>query len=150
MNHWVFVTSPENFARTAELGFTLGGVKARQRNKAARFAPGDHALYYLTGAKAFGGSVTVRSEAYEDHSPIWVAKKAGEDYPYRFEIAADMVLSDSARWVPAESLLDQLDYPRRWPREHWTLAFQGNVHEWSAADFAVVRRALRAAAGRPD
>ncbi len=149
MNHWVIVTSPDNFARSAERGFRLQGVKSRQRNRAARFAAGDKALFYLTGVKAFAGAITVRGAAYEDHTPIWVGKKAGEDYPYRFETSPDVVITDPEHWVPAETLLDDLDYPGKWPRQHWTLAFQGNVHEWSRKDFTVVRRALAAAARRP-
>ncbi len=146
--HWVFVTSVDNFRRSADRQFRLQGVKARQRNKAARFRPGDRALYYLTGVKAFAGAIHIRGEAYEDHTPIRVGKKPGEDYPFRFDIAPDIVLLDSERWVPAQSLLDELAYPRKWPREHWTLAFQGNVHEWTAQDFSVVRTALEQAADR--
>jgi hypothetical protein len=142
---WVIVTGRDNFARTAERGFTVQGVKSRQRRKAETFAPGDTALFYVTGVKAFAGAVTISSEVWEDHTVIWESKP-GEDYPWRFEIAPRLVLTDEADWIPAETLVDDIAYCRKWPREHWTLAFQGNVHAWSDDDAAVVLGALSAAA----
>ena len=59
--YWIIVGSPDNFARTAELGFTVQGLKSRHRKKAERMKPGDKIVYYLTGRKAFGGIVTIES-----------------------------------------------------------------------------------------
>ncbi|MDQ1724966.1 MAG: hypothetical protein QOG52_1994 [Frankiaceae bacterium] len=145
MSSWVIVTGYDNFGRTAERGFTVQGVKSRQRRKAEAFRPGDTALYYVTGVKAFAGAVTIQSESWEDHELIWTSKP-GEDYPWRFEIAPRIVLTDEADWIPAISLIDQVEYCQKWPREHWTLAFQGNVHSWSDTDAAVVLDALAATA----
>jgi hypothetical protein len=78
---------------------------------------------------------------------VW-ASKPGEDYPWRFEIRPEVVLDEPDRWVPAEDLLENLEFPRRWPRQHWRLAFQGNIRAWPDADYRVVRTALEAAAGR--
>jgi hypothetical protein len=33
---------------------------------------------------------------------------------------------------------------KRWPKEHWRLAFQGNVHELDAQDFDVIEAAIAA------
>ncbi len=44
-----------------------------------------------------------------------------------------------------ESLLADLAFVKKWPAPHWRLAFQGNVHELSDADFAVAERAVVAA-----
>ena len=145
MSSWVIVTGYDNFFRTAERKFTVQGVKSRQRRKAAAFAPGDTALYYVTGVKAFAGAVTITSETWEDHELIWTSKP-GEDYPWRFEIAPRLVLADEADWIPAISLIDNISYVQKWPRENWTLAFQGNVHAWSDEDAAVVLDALEGTA----
>ena len=146
MSSWVIVTGYDNFGRTAERGFTVQGVKSRQRRKAEAFRPGDTALYYVTGVKAFAGAVTIKSESWEDHELIW-SSKPGEDYPWRVEIAPKIVLTDEADWIPAISLIDDIQYCQKWPREHWTLAFQGNVHSWSDEDAAVVLDALAVTAG---
>ena len=50
-------------------------------------------------------------------------------------------------WVSAEELAGELDHVRRWPREHWTLAFQGQIRPVSERDAALLMERLRAAAG---
>src|SRR6266545_2021527 len=44
--------------------------------------------------------------------------------------------------VAATSLLPQLRFVKRWPSEHWRLAFQGNVHELEEHDFSVIEDAV--------
>ena len=46
------------------------------------------------------------------------------------------------RFVPAVSLLDDLEYVRRWPREHWQLAFQGQLRTVSGHDAELLRKRL--------
>lgn len=145
--YWIVVGSPDNFERTAERGFGVQGFKSRHRRKAERMADGDRLLWYVTGDQAFAGAATVRGPYFEDHEPIWSSgKKKDEDYPWRVPIEADVVLPRSA-WVPAEGLAHKMAHVARWPAEHWRLAFQGNVHEISADDFALVFEALQEAAG---
>ena len=78
---------------------------------------------------------------FEGRTPIWVSTGRPDAYPWRFRIARDTV-RDAADAVPAVSLVDRLAFPRRWPRAHWRLAFQGNLHEIGRRDFAVIERAL--------
>ncbi|MDQ3537374.1 MAG: EVE domain-containing protein [Actinomycetota bacterium] len=138
-------TSPDNVARTAELGWKLQGIKSRRGKTAREIHPGDRLVYYVSKAAAFAAVVEVTSEHFEDHDPIWTSKP-GEDYPWRFEIRADVAIDDPARWVPAEDLREQLEFPRKWPAEHWKLAFQGNIRAWPEHDLQIVREALAGAA----
>ena len=145
--YWIVVGSPDNFARTAELGFTVQGLKSRHRKKAERMTPGDKMIYYITGKKAFGGIVTIESPYYEDHEVIWQSgdvKKAAEDYPFRVKISADVVLP-LADAIDAEPLARRMSYVAKWPQANWTLAFQGNVHEIGVEDYTLIREALEAA-----
>jgi hypothetical protein len=64
-----------------------------------------------------------------------------DPYPWRFKIARDIVL-DPKDAVPAAELVDRLAFTRRWPRPHWRLAFQGNLHQIGRRDFSVIERAL--------
>lgn len=141
MTIWCLTTSPDNFERTAELGWKVQGIKARREKTAKQIAPGDKVIYYVTKHVAFGAIVEVTSEYFEDHDPIWVSKP-GEDYPWRFEIRPEVVVTDPERWVPAEELYEALEFPKRWPPEHWKLAFQGNIREWPEHDYEVVKAAL--------
>ena len=135
------VTTPENYRRTRARQFTVQGVKARHRRKAERIAPGDRVCWYLVGIAGFVATATVTSPAFEDATPIWVSTGRPDPYPWRFKIARG-VARDPDDAVPAASIVERLAFPRRWPRAHWRLAFQGNLHEIGRRDFAVIERAL--------
>ena len=147
MTVWCVTTGPDNFLKTAELGWKIQGIKSRRRPTAAQMKPGDRLVYYITEVAAFGGIVEVTSEYFEDHELHWTSKP-GEDYPWRVEITPEIVIEDPARWVPADELRDALEFPRKWPPENWKLAFQGNVRAWPEADCKTVRKALQKAAKR--
>ena len=140
-NHWMIVSSAENFEISRSRGFSVQGIKSRHRKKAEKMAPGDRVLYYLTGVQQFGGTASITSEYFEDHQPIWDSKKKGEDYPFRFEIKPDVILEPDS-YVDAKDVVPHLEYVRRWPPEHWHLAFQGNVHLLSETDFRFVEEQL--------
>lgn len=147
--YWMLVSSPDNFERARALGFPLLAMKSRHIRKAEKVQPGDRILYYATGVMAFAGSFTVTSTFYESHEPLFHSKKDGEDYPYRFSVKADLTLP-AARFVAVTSLLPDLTWVKKWPVDHWHLAFQGNVHALSADDFATIERAIeRAGVGEP-
>ena len=144
---WILTGSPENHRATAAHGFTVIGLKERNRNRATEIRPGDRIVFYLTGAKAFGGSIRIEGEVYEDRAKIWPGKPGKVDaYPWRFPTAPETVL-DESEWIPAETLADALDHVGKWPREHWTLAFQGQLRPVSEHDGKLLCQALRAAAG---
>lgn len=142
--YWIIVGSPENFARTRELGYTVQGIKSRHRKKAERMRPGDKIAWYVTGLKAFGGIATITSPYFEAHDRVWTSgdpNKATEDYPYRVEIEADTILDEGA-YVEAEPVARRMTYVSKWPAANWTLAFQGNVHEVPESDFELIRNAI--------
>jgi hypothetical protein len=141
----MLVSSPEHSETSRARGFDLAAMKSRHRKKAERVVAGDRVLFYVTGQQAFAGTATATGGYYEDHQLIWRGKK-DDPYPFRFPIHADVILP-AGQFVPAVTLLERLEYPRRWPREHWHLAFQGNVHSLSPEDFQTIEEALRAAAG---
>lgn len=143
MTTWCLTTSPCNFARTAELGWTVQGIKSRRRPTALRIAPGDRVVYYVAQVMAFAAIAEVTSTSFEDHELIWTSGP-GEDYPWRFTIRAEAVL-DEPHWVPAAAVQERLEFPRRWPPQHWRLAFQGNIRPWPHHDYEIVRTALTAA-----
>jgi hypothetical protein len=144
-NRWVIVSSPENFATTAELGFTLQGIKSRHRKKAEQIRPGDTVIYYITGKQALAAIAQVTSSYFEDQTRVWNCKsnRDTEVYPFRFRLAPDLILPESA-YLPAQDLAGQLTYLKKWPAEHWRLGFQGNIHLWPEADYQLAREAMLA------
>jgi hypothetical protein len=144
---WILTGSPENFAATREHGFRLVGMKEGRRRQAEAMEPGDVVVFYLTRVGRFAGAVRLNSELFEDREPVWPGKPGKADaYPWRFATEPVVVL-DEGDWVPAEELKDELEHVRKWPPEHWTLAFQGQLRTVSDADAEVLLERLSAAAG---
>ena len=135
--YWMVVSSPDNFRKTREHGFSIQGLKSRHRRRVETMRIGDRVLYYVTGRMGFAATVTVASPMYEDHTPIWRSSRRDEDNPWRVHIRPDVVLEE-IDWVPAKELAYRLDYVRKWPPEHWTLAFQGHIHALPRADFTII------------
>jgi hypothetical protein len=146
---WILTGSPENYAATAEHGFSVIGLKELRRNFALQFETGDRIVLYLTKRMVFAASIRVTGEMFEDRTKLWPGKPGKADaYPWRFESRPELVLDDDAR-LPAEVVKDELDHIRKWPAEHWKLAFQGQLRTVSDADAALLLDRLRAAAGAP-
>lgn len=139
--YWMLVSSPENFERARLLGFPTLAMKRRHIRKAERVQPGDRVVYYATGQMAFTGTFTVTSPFFESHEQLFQSKKDGEDYPYRFHVQPDHVLAASD-FVAAATVLPDLQFVKKWPAANWHLAFQGNVHTLSEADFATIESAI--------
>jgi hypothetical protein len=143
---WVLTGSLDNFRATAEHDFRLIGMKERRRRLAEQVSKGDVIVLYVTGVQAFGGSLKVVGDMFEDRMKIWPGKPKNPDpYPWRFETAPVIVLEEED-FVPAEVLAQQLEHVRKWPAEHWHLAFQGQLRTISYKDAVVIDRALRDAA----
>lgn len=144
---WVLTGSPENYAVTREHGFTVIGMKERRRRQALDMEPGDRIVLYLTRVMAFAASVRITGRMYEDRTPLWPGKPGKADpYPWRLQTEPELVLEEDGM-VAAETLVDELEHIRKWPREHWKLAFQGQLRTISERDAAVLLDRMAAAAG---
>lgn len=131
---WILTGSPANFAVTRDLGFSVIGFKERRRRQALEMEVGDRIVFYITKVSAFAASALVAGELFEDREPIWPGKPGSPDqYPWRIPIAPELVL-DEAEWIPAESLVGELEHIAKWPPEHWKLAFQGQLRTITPAD----------------
>jgi hypothetical protein len=56
---------------------------------------------------------------------------------------------DEGDFVPAVELAGELEHVRKWPAEHWQLAFQGQLRTVSEADAELLERRIRAGARAP-
>jgi hypothetical protein len=144
--HWLLVSSAENFEVSRKRGFDVAGMKSRHRKKAETVQTGDTVFFYMVGVQAVGGLAEVVGEYFEDHTHIWDSRKEGEEYPFRFPIKP-LIILEKEQFVPIADVADALEYPKRWPKEHWKLAFQGNVHKLNEDDFHIIKSALESAKG---
>jgi predicted RNA-binding protein len=144
--NWILTGSLENFRINVERGFDVIGFKEGRRRQAEEFEPGDEIFFYLTGVQAFGGIARVKSEMFEDRTPIWPGKKGkAEAYPWRVEAEPVLILPED-RFVPAEELAMELEHVRKWPADHWHLAFQGQLRTIGDADAKLLSKRLASTA----
>ncbi|MEA2443386.1 MAG: hypothetical protein QOJ12_678 [Thermoleophilales bacterium] len=142
---WVLTGSLDNFRATREHGFQVAGMKERRRAMAESMEPGDLIVFYVTVVKSFGAIARITGAMYEDRTQIWPGKPGKVDaYPWRFETEPVLVL-DEGSFVPAEQLAGDLEHVRKWPAEHWTLAFQGQLRTITDADLELIEERMRAA-----
>ena len=142
-SHWMIVTTPDHFEITRQRGFDLVGIATRHRKKAERMAPGDRVLHYVSQLRVFPATATVVSGFFEDRRPIWPDDGPRPDlFPWRVRTRPDLVLQEY-EYLDAHQIVPRLLYVKRWAPEDWPLAFQGQVHLLSAADFALVEREMR-------
>jgi predicted RNA-binding protein len=140
--NWILTGSLENFRINLKRGFDVIGFKERRRRMAEEFEPGDEIFFYVTGVQAFGGIARVKSEMFEDRTSIWPGKKGKpEAYPWRVEAEPVLILSEE-KFVPAEELVTELEHVRKWPPDHWHLAFQGQLRTIGEADAELLRERL--------
>src|SRR4051794_33274291 len=145
---WVLTGSLDNFRATRDRDFRLIGAKEGRRRMAEQIEPGDGIVFYVTGVQAFGGIVRVTGDMYEDRTKVWPGKPGKADaYPWRFATAPVLIL-DEDDFVPAEDLARDLEHVRKWPADHWHLAFQGQLRTVSDADAKLLQSRL-AEAARP-
>jgi hypothetical protein len=144
---WILTGSPENFEVTRERGFRLIGMKERRRLQALEMEPGDRIVFYLTKVQRIAGSVLIAGPMFEDREPVWPgAPKKRDPYPWRFDTEPEVILEED-EWIAAETLARDLEHVRKWPAEHWTLAFQGQLRTVSDQDAELLLDRMTAAAG---
>ena len=151
---WILTGSLENFRINVERGFREIGFKERRRNQAEEFEPGDEVFFYVTGVQAFGGLARVKSEMFEDRARIWPGQNKRrpqkpppdrpEIYPWRVEAEPLLILPED-EFVPAEELATELEHVRKWPPDHWHLAFQGQLRTIGERDATLLRERLTSA-----
>ena len=147
---WVLTGGIENFRIYVKRNFDVIGMKEKRVRQAEQFEPGDEIVFYVTGVKAFGAIARVTSPMFEDREPIWPQgkKKYVEEYPWRVHAEPVLVL-DEDRFLPAESLLGEMEHLQKWPPEHWTLGFQGQLRTVGDADADLLHERMKAAAEAP-
>jgi hypothetical protein len=143
---WVLTGSLDNFRATREHGFEVIGAKERRRGMAEQIEPGDLIVFYVTGVQALGGIIRVTGDMFEDRTPLWPGKPRNPDpYPWRFETEPVVTLEEDL-FVPAVEVVGGLEHARKWPPEHWHLAFQGQLRTVSDRDAELLERRIREAA----
>jgi predicted RNA-binding protein len=145
MTYWIVVGSEENMRIAEERGWDMFGFKSTRRSEVAGMKPGDRLIFYLTKIMKFGGIAEVVSDYYEDHEKVFRSeKKPKEDYPWRVKIKKVTVLTPE-QYLDVREIGPTMDYVKKWPPEHWRLAFQGNLHQIPESDYKLIEGLMREA-----
>ena len=144
-NYWIVVGSEENMRIAEARGFDIFGFKSTRRSEVSRMQPGDKLIFYLTKIMKFGGLAEVTSDYFEDHAKVFRSvKKAGEDYPFRVKVKPVVILQPD-QYLDVKEIAPGMAYTKKWPAQHWRLAFQGNLHEIPPEDFERIASLMRQA-----
>ncbi len=146
-SYWIVVGSEENMRRAEARGFDIFGFKSTRRGEVAQMRPGDKLIFYLTKIMKFGGLASVTSEYFEDHTKLFKSeKKPQEDYPFRVSVKPEIILATD-QYLDVKEIAPRMQYPKKWPPEHWRLAFQGNLHQIPQEDYDLILSEMKATAG---
>ena len=145
MTYWIVVGSEENMRIAEERGWDMFGFKSTRRAEVAGMKPGDHLIFYLTKIMKFGGIAEVTSDYYEDHEKVFRSVKPKEDYPWRVKVKKITVLTPE-QYLDVREIGPTMAYVKKWPPEHWRLAFQGNLHKIPDSDYKMIERLMQEAA----
>jgi predicted RNA-binding protein len=146
MTYWIVVGSEENMRIAEARGFDIFGFKSTRRSEVSKMKPGDKLIFYLTKTMKFGGLAEVTSDYFEDHEKVFKSKeKPGEDYPWRVKVKPEIILSPD-QYLDVREIAPTMAFTKKWPAEHWRLAFQGNLHEIPAEDYEKIAELMREAA----
>lgn len=153
MAYWIVVGSEENMRIAEARGFDIFGFKSTRRREVSRMRPGDRLVFYLTGIMKFGGIAEVTSEYFEDATPVFRSKKRvpgtaqgrAETYPFRVNVRPVTILRPD-QYLDVKEIAPALQYTKKWPTEHWRLAFQGNLHEIPEGDYRLIESLVQQAA----
>ena len=144
MQAWIAVGSAENFELMRERGFDLAAFKSSRRKQSAEMQPGDRIVFYLTKVVQFGGIAEITSEAFEDETDIGLrseSKGEVESYPYRVE-TKPLVVPEPGDYVDVREITELLDKTRNFGPKKLGMAFRGNLHKISDADYRQIESLL--------
>ncbi|MSP22236.1 MAG: EVE domain-containing protein [Dehalococcoidia bacterium] len=146
MQPWIVVSSPDNFELLRGRKFDLCAFKSSRKKQSSDMRPGDRIIHYLTGQVQFGGIVEVTGEMFEDASDIGLSAKADKPdaYPYRIPTKPFVILYPD-RYIDVREITDLLDKTRKLGPKKLGMAFRGNLHRISDADYAAIERLMREA-----
>ncbi len=144
MTYWIVVGSEENMRIAEDRGFDMFGFKSTRRTEVAGMKAGDRLIFYLTKIMKFGGIAEVTSDYYEDHEKVFRSVKPKEDYPWRVKIKQITVLTPE-QYLDVREIGPTMEYVKKWPPEHWRLAFQGNLHKIPEADYKLIEGLMQEA-----
>jgi hypothetical protein len=144
-NYWLDLFTGTTWEEFKKHGANVSGFRHRRRKLARSIKPGDYLICYLTGVSRFIGVLEVKSDCFEDHTPIW------DDavFPIRFEVELVHELTPATA-IPVQSLKDTLSiFQNLTSPNAWTGFFRGSPHMFTQGDGRAIVDAIQNALANP-
>ena len=139
MNHWLVVTSPDNFKYDrAALKFKYQGLPYRFRKQVQRMSIGDRVVYYIMKLQKFGATATITGDYFQDETKIWT--NDDEMWPARRPSKPDIVLEDD-ELIDAKKLVPDLSFIEN--KDSWGVYFQGSIKMIPEEDFRLIESEMK-------
>ena len=147
MQAWIVVGPPAHFESLRDRSFDVCAFESSRRKQSGEMRPGDRIVFYLTGDVQFGGIVEVISEMFEDEADIGLradskdAASDAETYPFRVR-TFPWVIPPPGKYVEVREIAELLDKTRALGPKKLGMAFRGNLHKISEADYDQIEKLL--------
>ncbi|HEW79929.1 MAG TPA: EVE domain-containing protein [Phycisphaerales bacterium] len=144
-NYWLDLFTGTTWEEFKKHGANVSGFRRRRRRLAKKIRPGDYLICYLTGIMRLVGILEVKSECYEDDTPIW------DDgvFPIRFKVELIYELTPKTA-VPILSLKDKLSLFQNLTSPHaWSGFFRASPGKFDPHDGEIITQAIKAAIANP-
>lgn len=144
-NYWLDLFTGTTWEEFKKNGAKISGFRRRRRRLARKIKPGDYLICYLTGVSRFLGVLEVKSESYEDDTPIW----ADAVFSIRFKVELIHELTPATA-IPIQLLKDKLSIFQNLTSPHaWTGFFRGSPALFKPEDGQVIVTAIKDAIDNP-
>jgi hypothetical protein len=144
-NYWLDLFTGKTWEEYKKHGAKVSGFRRTRLRRAKDIRPGDYLICYLTGISRFIGVLEVKSECYEDDTPMW------EDavFPIRFKVELLYELTPGTA-IPVHSLKDKLSIFQNLSSPNaWTGFFRGSPAKFKPADGEAIVEAIKEAMAHP-
>jgi len=144
-SYWLDLFTGKTWEEFKKNGAKVSGFRRTRYRRAKAIRPGDYLICYLTGLSRFVGVLKVKSDPYEDDTPIW------EDavFPIRFEVEIVYELTPETA-VPVLNLRDKLSIFQNLSSPHaWTGFFRGSPAKFDPSDGHMIVEAIKEAMANP-
>lgn len=143
--YWLDLFTGTTWEEFKKHGANVSGFRHHRRRIARQICPGDYLICYLTGVSRFIGVLEVKSQCYEDNTPIW------DDgiFPIRFKVELIYELSPKTA-VPVLSLKNKLSLFQNLTSSHaWSGFFRGSPAKFGPHDGEIITQAIKDAITEP-
>jgi hypothetical protein len=138
MAYYLNLFSPQTWQTCKQGGYTLSGFSPRQRKTAQKIKPGDILLCYLVGLSRWCGALKVKSEAFDDDTPVF---SDPDPFTVRFDVEPIHVFEpENSIPVFLDTVWNNLSLTRDIPKgaTGWAVGFRGSLRSLPEEDGKLV------------